>query len=165
VPSAYVGTVTGYHHEAGGGGTENEDWTAGGLRFERKPGSPDSSPSYELTQGTVSWTYSASFPGTGCTGSGSATFNALGGTAAAGIDFVGPSQYHGAADYYREGTTTLSCPPDYEASGPRQAFAEWWSSNANQGGFSQTGPNWKLEGQATDSSGKIHYEWSLTPIF
>ena len=164
-PRAYVGTITGYYRESGGAGTENEDWTASGLRFDRKAGSPDSSPSYELTQGSVDWTYSATYTGTGCTASGSATFNPLGGTAAAGIDFSGPSEYHGAADYYREGTTTLTCPPDYSASGPRQAFPEWWSTNANEGGLSDTGPNWKLEGEATDSSGALHYEWSLTPVF
>jgi hypothetical protein len=163
-PSAYVGTISGYIHEAApGGGFENEDWTGTGLRFDRDPGSADSSPTYTLTQGSVNWTYSAAY--SGCTASGAATFNPIGGTWAAGISFAGPQQYHGGADYYRTGSYTLMCPPDYTATGDRQAFAAWWSSNANQGYLNDVGPNWKLQGQATDSTGAIHYEWSLDPVF
>jgi hypothetical protein len=165
VPIAFVGTISGYNHQSGGGATENEDWTGTGLRFDRNPGSPDSSPGYTLTQGTVNWSYSYNSPATGCTASGAATFNAIGGTSAAGISFSGQTKYHGAADYARDGTYTLTCPGGYTATGSKQAFAEWWNSNGNQGYFNDVGPNWKLQGAADDSTGTIHYEWSLDPVF
>jgi hypothetical protein len=165
LPRAFVGTISGYNHQSGGGATENEDWTGTGLRFDRDPGSPDSSPSYTLTQGTVNWSYSYNSPATGCTASGAATFNAIGGTAAAGVDFVGQSQYHGAADYYREGSYTLTCPGGFTGTGTKQAFAEWWNSNGNQGYFNAVGPNWTLHGHADDSTGSLHWEWTLDPVF
>jgi hypothetical protein len=166
-PRAYVGSISGYEHSTTESGTANEDWATTDVRFERRPGSPDDAPRYDLVAGHVNWSEASAFPPIDCTSSGAATFNAVGGELTLGsIDFGTRTQYVGYAGYLRQGTVTTVC-QGIPITGPGDVFPVWWDSNANQGYFNTVGPNWKLEGESNDAGGglEMHWEWSLTPVF
>ena len=163
-PRAYVGSISGYYHAASEAGTAAEDWATTDVRFEREPGTPDEAPHYDLVSGHVNWSTQSNFPTIGCTSSGAATFNAVGGGAIGQITFGSPTQWRGSAIYSRQGTVTTIC-QDTTTTGQGDAYLGWWDSNANQDYLNTVGPNWKLEGKSDDAVSGLHWEWSLTPVF
>ena len=164
VPRAYVGTISGSYQTSSESGTATEDWATTDVRFEREPGSPDEAPRYDLVAGHVNWSTQSSIPSIGCTSSGAATFDAIGGFATGSIHFGTRTQWVGRAVYLRQGTVTTTCQGN-TTTGQGDAYLEWWDSNANQGYLNTVGPNWTLEGKSDDAVHGLHWAWSLTPIF
>jgi hypothetical protein len=113
----WVGTVTGKARDKRGARDVTESWTAHDLVFSQAPGVPYKNV-FNLTQGTLDWQVSGTIDETGCTESGSKSYD----LAAVGIGqlnlatpFRRPpnDRAYAAGGAYHPGTVdaTVTCPP------------------------------------------------------